>query len=92
MLLFESKDRWRDPVEDNGVRRRPQPGDLELYLRATQGIIDANIRATTPPSKFKVDPTLLAVIPLLVLLIVLFETNGKRTSLISLCHNFFKWC
>ena len=83
MLLFESKDRWKDPAEDNGVRRRPQPGDLELYLRATQGIIDANIRATTPPSKFKVVPTMLAVIPLLIFMIVLFNTNGKGTSLIS---------
>ena len=52
MLLFESKDRWK--LSDDESPGKAKGDSLELYLRATQGIIDANINATAPPSKFQV--------------------------------------
>ena len=52
MLLFEPKNRWNLSEDDNPVRAKAD--SLDLYLKAAQGIIDQNLLASSPPSKFKV--------------------------------------
>ena len=52
MLLFEPKNRWNLSEDDNLVRAKAD--SLDLYLKAAQGIIDQNLLASSPPSKFKV--------------------------------------